>query len=155
MRTLASLLLVAVLAAPAASAPAAGFAGVETPRVPVCGQDGTAPLLAAGGTPVSNGIFFPGTAVRDGNQVRGEPYKIQKGCNIRFFNLDHVAVANAHRIVSFDRRRNGRPLFFSRLVRGPGEVVMRTEHLRPGVYPYFCSIHAGQLGILEVANGMR
>jgi hypothetical protein len=152
MRTFASLFFAALLAAPAAAAPALGPVPAGSPGVPVCGEDGTAVLFAAGGTPLTSGVFFPGTAVREGGQIRGQPYRIQKGCNVRFVNLDHVAVANAHRIVSLKRRPNGRPLFFSPLVRGPGEVVMRTAHLRPGVYRYSCPIHAGMFGILEVRH---
>ncbi|MDQ3957087.1 MAG: hypothetical protein M3273_02070 [Actinomycetota bacterium] len=111
------------------------------------------PLFAGGGTPVSNGIFFPGPSLCAGTYCAGEPYAIPKGSDIRFYNLDAAVVANAHRIVSKGRhKRTGAPLFASPTVRGPGDALMITSHLKPGIYPYTCTIHFAMDGILEVTE---
>lgn len=129
-------------------APARAEVGVQSG--PTGGGD-PAPLFAVGGTPVSNGIFFPGTAVQDpyGYDIVGVPYQITRGTDIMFHNLDPAAVANAHKIRSF-ASRNGRPLFESKLIQGPGSALMITSHLKPGIYGFFCPIHFGMMGQLEV-----
>lgn len=154
----AVVMLVALTAQPAAAMRA-------RPAVPCPG--GEAPLFAAGGTFVSNGYFFPGTAIYDGQDFVGAAYRIDKGCNLRFVNLDVSAVTNGHKIVSFARRcRNGKiagvgeecrrgfgkPLFQSAVVNGPQQASVKTARLKPGSYPYFCSIHAGMYGLLEVVE---
>ncbi len=126
--------------------------GASLPALPPLGA-AEAPRFAAGGTPVSNGIFFPGTSVCAGLYCYGEPYAVTQGSDIRFYNLDSAAVANSHRIVSKQtKKRSGAPLFQSDTVAGPGSTLMRTSHLKPGVYAYFCTIHFGMEGRLEITE---
>lgn len=140
------LLLIAVasfaLLSPAAAAP-------EDPMRLAPIRSGEAPLFAGGGTPVSNGIFFPGTAACLGS-CQGVPYEVAQGSDIRFYNLDPAVVANNHRILSKRTNKNGRPLFISDTIGGPASTLMKTSHLRPGVYPYKCTVHDGMEGILEI-----
>jgi plastocyanin len=109
------------------------------------------PLFAGGGTALSNGYFFPGTAVYDNGEFTGVPLQIQQGQNIEFVNTDVAAVTNGHAIVSM-KRKHGRPLFQSGLVNGPATTTVITQKLKPGVYPYFCSIHYGMYGLIEVTT---
>ncbi|HEV2755485.1 MAG TPA: plastocyanin/azurin family copper-binding protein [Actinomycetota bacterium] len=126
--------------------------GTSLPALPPIGA-AEAPLFAAGGTPVSNGIFFPGTALCADEDCYGEPYEIARGTDIRFYNLDHAAVANSHRIVSKDtKKRSQAPLFQSDNVSGPGSTLMKTSHLKPGVYEYFCTVHFGMQGRLSITE---
>jgi hypothetical protein len=110
------------------------------------------PLFAAGGTPVSNGIFFPGTSLCANGTCYGEPYEIAQGTDIRFYNLDSGVVANSHRVVSKKMKKKGGPIFASDTVAGPGSTLMKTSHLKPGLYEYFCTIHSGMEGIIEVTG---
>ncbi len=121
-----------------------------TTRAPRCDTQ-NATIFAGGGSPMSNGVFFPGAAVYDGRQFIGSAQVVDRGCNVEFVNLDAGAVANAHSMVSFKRKR-GRPLFYSRSIMGPGTAMVRTSHLRPGTYPFYCSVHHGMFGLLEVKN---
>lgn len=110
-------------------------------------------VFAAGGTQVSNGLFFPGTAIANGGKYIGEPLPVPQGSNIRFFNADQSTFAGGHKITSFKRiRRGGKsvPLFSSKLVEGPAEALVITSHLEPGIYDYFCSIHSGMFGLIKV-----
>jgi plastocyanin len=107
------------------------------------------PLFAGGGTFVSNGYFFPGTAVYQNDQFVGVPLQITQGQNIEFINTDVAAVTNAHQIVSF-KRKHGRPLFQSALVKGPATATMIMQNVKPGLYPYFCNVHFGMYGLIEV-----
>ena len=107
------------------------------------------PLFAGAGTAVTNGYFFPGTAIYQNGEFVGVPLQIQQGQNIQFVNTDAAAVTNGHAIVSL-KRKKGRPLFQSGLVNGPATTVMVTQNLKPGTYPYFCSIHYGMYGLIEV-----
>lgn len=119
-----------------------------------------ATIFAGGGTQLSNGYFFPGTRVSDGDGgTMGAPaVTVPKGTNIRFVNLDHFIVAGgAHKITSFDTIKVGKngkkrkvPLFSSEAVDGPGETTVKTEHLKPGEYLYFCPIHHAMLGAIKV-----
>ncbi len=110
----------------------------------------TEPLFAFGATNVSNGVFFPGTAIYDGNAYQGmPPYEIERGTDIQFINLDVAVVANGHQIKSLKTRR-GKPLFQSDFVAGPGEDLMITSHLKPGVYVYFCTTHSGMFGRIAI-----
>jgi hypothetical protein len=111
-----------------------------------------APLFAAGGTPVSNGIFFPGTALCANGTCYGEPYEIAQGTDIRFYNLDSGVVANSHRVVSKKMKKKGGPIFASDTISGPGSTLVKTSHLKPGVYEYFCTIHSGMEGIIEITG---
>lgn len=123
---------------------------------PEC-ERGDAPLFAGGGTTLTNGQFFPGTAVYDGEEFQGVPYQIEKGCNIEFTNLDFAPLTNGHRIVSFKRvktkRGRTRPLFESRFVAGPDQAMVKTKHVKPGVYAYFCSVHTTMYGQIEIVEG--
>ncbi|HEX2195458.1 MAG TPA: hypothetical protein VHJ76_00920 [Actinomycetota bacterium] len=131
--------------------PTAEAAVGELPSLPPVGA-AEEPLFAAGGTPLSNGLFFPGTALCVGTDCQGVPYQIAKGSDIRFYNLDAAVVANSHRIISKRQNKKGRPLFQSDNVAGPGSTLMKTSHLKPGVYPYYCSVHFGMEGILEITG---
>ncbi|MDQ4025624.1 MAG: plastocyanin/azurin family copper-binding protein [Actinomycetota bacterium] len=146
-----SLLLAAAATALLPSAHAS--TGPSLPALPPVGG-AEAPLFAAGGTPFSNGIFFPGTALcAPYANCFGEPYEVARGSDIRFYNLDSAAVANSHRIVAKQRKkRSGAPIFSSETVAGPGSTLMITSHLKPGVYEYFCTIHFGMEGLLEITE---
>ena len=113
-----------------------------------------ATVIAVGGTPVSNGVFLPGTAIYDGQTYQGPPpVQIAQGQNFEFVNLDESALANGHKIQSFKKKR-GRPLFRSELLLHPGERdVVVTSHLKPGTYVYYCTVHVGMFGRIEVAQG--
>lgn len=148
MRKLPLLLAAASLAllpSAEAAAPAA------LPQLPPIGA-AEEPLFAAGGTPLTNGLFFPGTAVCVGSDCRGVPYQIAQGSDIRFYNLDSAAVANNHRVVSKKVSKKGRPIFQSETIGGPASTLMKTSHLKPGVYPFYCSVHFGMEGILEITE---
>jgi plastocyanin len=139
-----------------ASGAHASPAGLEPSIRPEC-ESGDAPLFAGGGTNLTNGHFFPGTAVYDGEEFQGVPYQIEQGCNIEFTNLDYAPLTNGHRIVSFKRvktkKGRSRPLFFSKFVAGPGQAMVITKHVKPGTYAYFCSVHTTMFGQIEVVKG--
>lgn len=140
-----------------------GFAGgtvleatsFEAPPIPT--RD-TMPLFAAGGSALTNGVFFPGTAVYDGYELQGVPYEIPEGTDIEFYTTDgSMTLGNGHQIRSYKKRKNGRPLFMSKFLAGPGSTLMITSHLRPGggelpdgSYGYFCSVHNSQYGMLKI-----
>lgn len=128
------------LAAPATAGPLDATAP-DTPAV----------LFAGGGTAVSNGYFVPGTAIYDGKQFQGEPLQVPQGSNVTFVNTDYAPLTNAHAIVSF-KRHHGVPLFSSGLVKGPGQGLLVTSNLKPGVYPFFCSIHYGMYGLIQIVK---
>ena len=139
-------------AASLALLPSAGGAAPATlPELPPVGA-AEEPLFAAGGTPLTNGIFFPGTAACVGTDCQGVPYQVAQGSDIRFYNLDTSVVANNHRIVSKRTNKRGRPLFQSETIGGPGSTLMRTSHLKPGLYPYTCSVHFAMDGLLEITG---
>ena len=140
-------------AALALALPASVAAGSEAPR-----SSATAPLFVGGGTPLSNGVFFPGTAIYNGEDEDGEPsytgvpYEIERGTDLELVNLDHGDVANAHQITSFARKR-GRPLFQSKRLDRPGEkALVITSRLKPGIYDYYCPIHTAMYGLIEVTR---
>lgn len=110
------------------------------------------PMFAGGGTNVSNGYFFPGTATYDGTDFVGAPLTIQQGQNIQFVNTDVAALTNAHSVVSVKKNKKKRPLFQSGYVRGPATEIVKTSHLKPGVYPFYCAVHYGMYGLLEVTK---
>lgn len=111
----------------------------------------TAPLFVGGGTFVSNGVFFPGTAAYYEGEYYGPPYQIARGTDIELTNVDQGDISNGHQMRSFKQRRNGRPLFVSARISQPGEsTIVITSHLKPGIYPYFCTNHFGMLGRLEI-----
>jgi hypothetical protein len=108
-------------------------------------------LFAGGGTPLTNGYFFPGTAIYDGKQFQGVPLQVKQGQNVQFTNLDYSTVTNAHEILSF-KRKNGRPVFSTPLVKGPAQVLMVTSNLKPGIYPYFCAVHYQMFGEIQITK---
>ena len=113
----------------------------------------TVPLFVGGGTFVSNGIFFPGTAAYQDGQYYGAPYQIAQGTDIELINLDEGSISNGHQMRSFKQRRSGRPLFVSKRIASPGEsTVVIVSHLKPGIYDYFCTNHFGMLGHIEVTG---
>ena len=109
-------------------------------------------ILVGGGTPLSNGIFFPGTAIYDGDEFVGEPVSIAQGTDMELVNLDSEVVANSHKLVSLKlNKRTKRPLFSSKMLVAPGESsVVITSHVKPGTYPFYCPVHSGMWGLLEV-----
>lgn len=130
------------------------FALVALPGASLAAQGQSKPddaiLLAGAGTPLSNGAFIP-PAVCDANGCQGAALQVTKGANVRFINLDAAALTNGHQVISF-KRRAGRPLFKSKFVNGPAETTMVTSNLKVGTYPYYCSVHYGMYGILEVVE---
>lgn len=136
---------VAVLAAPAAgNAQTAARTGRADTRTRI---------FASGGTPLTNGIFYPGTIIQVGGAKYGEPYEVARGSNIEFVNTDPEATANSHCMISVKRKkRTRRPLFASRCIKGPSVDVVVTSHLKPGTYEFFCPIHFGMLGAIEVTD---
>lgn len=154
MRKLVGILAAIVLSAPMAQALAAdvSVSGLRSSAEDVL-------VLAGGGTQLTSGYFFPGTRVASGDGTIGAPpLAVPRGSNLRFVNIDHFIVAGgAHKITSFDTikvKRKGRkikvPLFSSETVNGPGETIVKTSHLKPGEYLYYCPIHSGMLGAIEV-----
>jgi plastocyanin len=149
MRKLIGLLCALLVAVPTASA-------VASPSISLApkGSAADAVLFAGGGTLLSNGYFFPGTAVSNNGEYLGPPLEVTQGSNVQFINLDHFAASGGgHKVASFKLvKRGGRrvPLFASKLVDGPGQDLMITSHVKPGVYAFFCPIHPGMLGQLEV-----
>ena len=143
MRKLAALVLALGLLAPAAQS---ASAAPELPR-----EEG-AVLFAGGGTPLSNGIFFPGTAIyQDGEYQGAPPLQVEKGTDILFVNLDAAVATNVHKIRS-DQRRKGRPAFESETSEGPTTTTIKTSHLKPGVYSYYCTTHSGMYGRVEIVG---
>lgn len=123
--------------------------GVSANNVEIGGR-----VVAGGGTPLTNGVFFPGTALprSDGGFDGLEPVQIQQGTDVEFVNLDEASVSNAHEMVS-QRRRKGRPMFSSGQVTRPGQTVLVvTSNLKPGVYPFYCTVHTGMWGRLEIVR---
>lgn len=151
-RLIAAVGIVALLASPA-------YAGVF--GAPTVTNAATAPrvefsyIFAGGGTPLTNGVFFPGTATCSGGECTavGAIPQIKKGTDITFANMDEGTVSNAHRIVCLGRTKTGRPKCVSEQLDSPGETsLMVTSKLRPGLYPYLCSVHFGMYGIFEVVK---
>ena len=111
-------------------------------------------VIAGGGTPVSNGLFTPGTAIprADGGFDGLPPMQIQYGTDVEFVNLDEATISNGHKMVS-QKRRKGRPVFSSDLLTSPGQTsLVVTSNLKPGVYAYYCSTHAGMWGQIEIVR---
>lgn len=124
------------------------FAAPTVPSV------GNMTIVAGGGTPVSNGVFFPGTAIYDGEKITGlPPVPIEQGSDFDFVNLDESAVGNGHQIISI-KRKKGRPLFQSDFLASPGDMdLVVTSNLKPGVYSFFCTVHSTMYGRIEIVGG--
>ena len=112
-------------------------------------------VMSGGGTPVSNGLFFPGTAIPNANGGVDSvlpPIEIQQGTDLEFTNLDEATVSNAHRLVS-QKRVKGRWIFQSDLLTRPGQTdLITTSNLKPGLYPFYCTVHTGMWGKLRVVR---
>lgn len=110
-------------------------------------------VVAGGGTLLTNGLFFPGTALpnEDGSLTAVlPPIEVQEGTDVEFVNLDEATVSNAHKMVSI-KRRKGRPVFQSDLLTRPGQTsLVLTSNLKPGLYPFYCSVHTGMWGQLQI-----
>lgn len=158
MRKLVVILSALVLVAPLGQALASAAPAESLLDAPSGAEDVV--IFAGGGTQLSSGFFFPGTQVSDGEggTTGAPPTTVPKGSNIRFVNLDHFIVAGgAHKITSFATVKVGKkgkkrkvPLFSSKTVDGPGETTVKTSHVKPGTYLYYCPIHSGMLGAIEV-----
>jgi plastocyanin len=128
------------------------LSGVPASAAPSA-RAGEVPLFAGGGTPLTNGAFFPGTAVYDGSKFQGQALQVPQGSNVQFVNLDYAPLTNGHKVVSFKyNKKTGKPFFTSPMVNGPGQALMVTSKLKPGVYPFFCSVHSGMFGLLEITQ---
>ena len=146
MRKLAAVIAALGLIVPAAQAG-------TTPQVSEKPADADAVLFAGGGTLLTNGIFFPGTAIyQDGEYQGAPPMQVNRGTNITFVNLDPAPVTNIHKIRSDKTNRKGRPVFESEPSAGPGTITIETSHLKPGVYPYYCPVHSGMYGRIEIVG---
>lgn len=156
MRKLTAIVTALVLGAPMTQA----LAGDDIATRLQTGRAEETTIFAGGGTQLTSGYFFPGTRVSDGEggTEGAPPVVVPQGSNIRFVNLDHYIVAGgAHKITSFakvKRRIKGTkrkvPLFSSEAVDGPGETIVKTSHVKPGEYLYYCPIHNGMLGAIKV-----
>ena len=150
MRKLAAIALaLGLMTAPALGAPVPVDVTTDAPMA----TDAT--IVSGGGTPVSNGVFFPGTAiVGDDGKLQGlPPVEIRKGFDFDFVNIDEAAVSNAHKIISI-KRRKGEPLFQSDVLQRPGDTdLVITSHLKPGVYGYFCAFHSTMYGRIKIVGG--
>lgn len=125
------------------------FAGASGAPVPA--PLAPAPMFVGGGTLLTNGIFFPGTAVYQSGDYIGEPYEIASGQDIELTNLDEGDIANCHQLTSFKRKRSGRPLFQSKRLCNPGEsALVLTSVVKPGIYDFNCPIHYGMYGQIEI-----
>jgi hypothetical protein len=108
-------------------------------------------VFAGGGTPLTNGIFFPGTALS--GVPAAPPLEVTQGTDFTFVNLDEAAVGNGHKIISFKRLRSGQPAFQSDLLTKPGQSdLVITSHLKPAVYKYYCALHAGMYGNIQITK---
>ena len=102
-----------------------------------------AQMFVGGGTFVSNGVFFPGTAVFDGTDLQGLPLQVEKGQDIELTNLDYGDIANCHQLTSF-KRKGGRPVFNSKRLCAPGEsAIVLMGRAKPGIYEAYCPVHTG------------
>ena len=110
-------------------------------------------MFVGGGTFVSNGVFFPGTAVFDGTNLQGMPIQVTKGQDIELTNLDYGDLANCHQLTSFKRKR-GRPIFNSKRLCSPGEsALVSMSRAKPGkIYEAYCPIHTGMYALIEVTK---
>ena len=111
-----------------------------------------AQMFVGGGTFVSNGLFFPGTAVYDGSSLQGLPLQVQRGQDIELTNIDNGDIANCHQLTSFKRRR-GIPIFNSKRLCAPGEsAVVLMARAKPGIYQAYCPVHPSMFAQVEVVE---
>ena len=111
-----------------------------------------AQMFVGGGTFVSNGVFFPGTAVYDGTDLQGLPLQVEKGQDIELTNLDYGDIANCHQLTSYKKKR-GRPIFNSKRLCSPGEsAIVLMSRAKPGIYEAYCPVHTGMYALVEVVK---
>jgi plastocyanin len=80
------------------------------------------------------------------------PVEITQGTDFTFVNLDEAAVGNGHKIRSF-KLRSGQPAFQSDLLTKPGQTdLVITSHLKPGNYKYYCAVHDGMFGAIQITK---
>jgi hypothetical protein len=123
--------------------------------MPVTGQArASVNIYVGGGTPLTNGAFFPGTLIYDGSAFTGEPFEVAKGTDLNLVMLDEATVSNTHKMVSFKRNRKTQlPLFQSEVLNRPGDQsLVITSHLKPGLYRYYCSTHDGMFGAIQITG---
>jgi len=88
------------------------------------------------------GFFLPGAICE---QCPVIPLEIEQGSNVEFTGMDE----EQHRVVSKAKRR-GVPVFLSKGVANGDSTVMKTSHLKPGTYDFYCAFHTAMTGVLEV-----
>ena len=107
-------------------------------------------MFVGGGTFVSNGVFFPGTAVYDGEKLQGIPLEVKRGQDIKLTNADEGDIANCHQLASYKRRR-GVPVINSKRLCSPGEsALILTSRAKPGLYGAFCPVHTGMYALIQI-----
>jgi hypothetical protein len=135
---------------------ALSFSALPAGASPNSDAAGAGYVFAGGGTLLSNGVFFPGTAICDeaGCTVVGPPNEIQKGTDFTFAMVDAEAVANSHQIVSVKvNKKTRKPLFYSDVLTTPGERdLVLTSKLKPGTYFYRCTVHFGMYGAIDIVR---
>ena len=146
MRPLVVALVVGSLAL---TAPAGAIASGAAPE-----SRETSPLIAVGGSTLTNGVFMPGAAVYQDGEYVGVPYEVPKGNDIMFTTPDgSVTLGNGHQIRSVKvKKKTGRPLFQSEFIANGESTLMITSHLKRGTYAYRCTIHFGQYGLLKIVK---
>lgn len=113
-------------------------------------------LFVGGGTPLTNGLFFPGTLLCDSGGCTGvgPALTIDKGDDVTLVNLDVGLVSNSHQATSIKTfkkgKKKGQPLFRSEEMSSPGQSIMKMSHVKPGTYEYQCPFHFGMFGQIEV-----
>ena len=108
-------------------------------------------MFVGGGTFVSNGIFFPGTAVYDGENLQGVPLEVERGQDIELTNIDEGDLANCHQLTSY-KRRKGFPVINSKRLCSPGEsALVLTSAAKPGLYEAYCPVHnTGMYALIKI-----
>lgn len=79
------------------------------------------------------------------------PFSQGQGETANFLNLDQGGATSFHNVTATKSGPDGEPLFYSETVPGSGSSpVDGTQFLGAGAYPFFCSLHSGMTGTLEV-----
>jgi plastocyanin/glucose/arabinose dehydrogenase len=77
--------------------------------------------------------------------------QVYEGDTLQLLNVDNVP----HNVFSRESKPDGKPLFASALITGPGATapVVGVDALDAGSYQYFCTVHANMVGTLAVEGG--